>query len=178
VITNCSNNYGPYQYPEKLIPLVINRAINGAQLPVYGDGKNIRDWLYVEDHCEAIWRVLKKGRTGETYIVGGDTQPTNLEVVEKICELLDQRFLSSKNAPHRRLIEFVPDRPGHDFRYAMDISKIKQELGWLPKHSFKLGLEKTIDWYLSNPEWVKEIQQKQGYKEWMSTNYADRGENI
>jgi len=178
VITNCSNNYGPYQYPEKLIPLVINRAINGAQLPVYGDGKNIRDWLYVEDHCEAIWRVLKKGRTGETYIVGGDTQPTNLEVVEKICELLDQRFPSSKNAPHRRLIEYVPDRPGHDFRYAMDISKIKQELGWLPKHSFKLGLEKTIDWYLSNPEWVKEIQQKQGYKEWMSTNYADRGENI
>jgi dTDP-glucose 4,6-dehydratase len=174
-ITNCSNNYGPYQYPEKLIPLMIINALNGKKLPIYGDGKNIRDWLYVEDHCEAICQVLKKGKAGETYIVGGNNQPTNLEVVETICKLIDQHLPKSKFVPHQSLIKFVPDRPGHDFRYAMDISKINGELGWQPKHSFELGLEKTVDWYLSNSEWVKVIQEKQGYQNWIGENYSARG---
>jgi dTDP-glucose 4,6-dehydratase len=175
-ITNCSNNYGPYQFPEKLIPLMIINAINGKKLPIYGDGQNIRDWLYVEDHCAAIWRVLTDGIKGETYLVGGDTQPTNLEVVETICELLDRRLPKSKFNPHQSLIEFVADRPGHDFRYAMDINKINSELGWKPKHSFELGLEKTVDWYLSNLEWIESIQDKQGYQDWIGENYSRRGE--
>jgi dTDP-glucose 4,6-dehydratase len=174
-ITNCSNNYGPYQYPEKLIPLMIINAVNGKRLPIYGDGKNIRDWLYVEDHCEAVYQVLKKGKEGETYIVGGNTQPTNLEVVETICNLIDQHFPKSKFIPHKSLIEFVPDRPGHDFRYAIDISKINRELGWQPRHSFELGLEKTVNWYLSNNEWIKSIQEKQVYQDWIGVNYSARG---
>jgi len=175
-ITNCSNNYGPYQYPEKLIPLMIINALNGKKLPIYGDGQNIRDWLYVEDHCEAICRVLENGKEGETYIVGGNTQPTNLEVVETICDLIDQHKPKSKFVPHQSLIEFVPDRPGHDFRYAMDISKITRELGWQPNHSFDLGLEKTVTWYLSNPEWINSIQKKKNFQDWIGVNYSTRGD--
>jgi dTDP-glucose 4,6-dehydratase len=176
-ITNCSNNYGPYQYPEKLVPLMIINAEIGEKLPIYGDGMNIRDWLYVEDHCEAIWHVLREGKEGQTYIVGGNTQPTNLEVVETICDILDQRLPKSKNIPHRSLIEFVVDRPGHDFRYAMDISKISRELGWSPKYTFKSGLEKTIDWYLSNPDWINTIKEKSAYRTWIGNNYSSRGES-
>jgi dTDP-glucose 4,6-dehydratase len=176
-ITNCSNNYGPYQYPEKLIPLVINNAINGEKIPIYGDGKNIRDWLYVKDHCEAIREVLINGQDGETYLVGGNSQPTNLEVVETICDLLDHKLPESKYIPHRSLIEFVADRPGHDFRYAMDVSKINKELGWSPKYTFKSGLENTVDWYLSNPHWVKSIGAKSSYKDWIGKNYSSRGES-
>jgi len=176
-ITNCSNNYGPYQYPEKLIPLVINNAVNGEKLPIYGEGKNIRDWLYVEDHCEAIRAVLKYGQAGETYLVGGNTQPTNLEVVETICDLLDLKLPESKYIPHRSLIEFVTDRPGHDFRYAMEISKINRELGWAPKYSLKSGLEKTINWYLSNLDWTNTIKTKSSYQDWVTKNYSLRGES-
>ena len=176
-ITNCSNNYGPYQYPEKLVPLMILNAINGLSLPVYGDGQNIRDWLYVEDHCKAIWLVLEKGELGETYLVGGNSQPANIEVVEKICEILEQCLPSKGNVPYLSQIEFVGDRPGHDFRYDVDINKIYQELGWEPKYSFESGLEITIKWYLDNSEWVASIQDKQIYKEWIGDNYEERGEN-
>jgi dTDP-glucose 4,6-dehydratase len=176
-ITNCSNNYGPYQYPEKLIPLVIINAVNGQKLPIYGDGKNIRDWLYVEDHCEAIRAVLRNGKDGETYLVGGNTQPTNIEVVETICDLLDQKLPESKYIPHRSLIQFVTDRPGHDFRYAMEISKINRELGWAPKYSLKSGLEKTVNWYLSNIDWIYTIKAKSSYQDWVRKNYSSRGES-
>ncbi len=176
-ITNCSNNYGPYQYPEKLVPLMILNAINGLSLPVYGDGQNIRDWLYVEDHCKAIWLVLEKGELGETYLVGGNSQPANIEVVEKICEILEQCLPSKGNVPYLSQIEFVGDRPGHDFRYDVNINKIYKELGWEPKYSFESGLEKTIKWYLDNSEWVASIQDKQIYKEWIGDNYEERGEN-
>ena len=175
-ITNCSNNYGPYQYLEKLIPLVINNAMSGEKLPIYGDGKNIRDWLYVEDHCEAIYEVLKSGQDGETYLVGGNSQPTNLEVVVAICDLLDHKLPESKYTPHKSLVEYVTDRPGHDFRYAMDINKIRQELEWSPKYTFKSGLEKTVDWYLSNQEWIDTIKAKGSYKDWIGENYTSRGE--
>ncbi|OGO64035.1 MAG: dTDP-glucose 4,6-dehydratase, partial [Chloroflexi bacterium RBG_19FT_COMBO_47_9] len=150
-ITNCSNNYGPYQFPEKLIPLMILNAQDGKTLPIYGDGGQIRDWLFVEDHCEAIWTVLRKGRLGQTYNIGGGSQPTNLEIVQHLCAAMDELLPHSPFCPHSSLMRFVPDRPGHDRRYAIDFTKIKTQLGWQPKQSLGTGLQKTIEWYLSNP---------------------------
>jgi len=151
VTTNCSNNYGPHQYPEKLIPLMIANALAAKPLPVYGDGKNVRDWLYVTDHCDAIRLVLEKGRLGETYNIGGESERANNDVVQTLCRLLD-KIKPRKGAPYESLISYVKDRPGHDRRYAMDISKIRRELGWRPKESFESGLEKTVQWYVQNLE--------------------------
>jgi dTDP-glucose 4,6-dehydratase len=157
VTTNCSNNYGPFQFPEKLIPLVINRALNGETLPVYGDGSNVRDWLHVADHCAAIQRVLEAGVPGETYNVGGDSERRNIEVVRTICQLLDQLTPRADGVARETQITFVRDRPGHDQRYAIDASKIATELGWRPAHSFEQGLEETIRWYLDNREWTDRV---------------------
>lgn len=159
LITNCSNNYGPYQFPEKLIPLMIINAINGNPLPVYGAGKNIRDWLYVLDHCEAIFTVLNKGKVGQTYNIGGGNEIKNLEVVEMICHFLDKLLPQKKSKSYENLINFVEDRPGHDFRYAIDSTKINLKLGWYPKESFESGLEKTIKWYIKNKTWWSSIFQ-------------------
>ena len=156
-IINCSNNYGPFQFPEKLMPLVIISAIRENSLPVYGTGKNIRDWLYVEDHCRAIYNVLLNGKNGDTYNVGGGEEKTNLEVVNNICDILDDMYPSENLKSYKELIKFVEDRPGHDFRYAIDYSKLKNELSWQPKESFNSGLRKTIDWYLKNLDWIKNI---------------------
>jgi dTDP-glucose 4,6-dehydratase len=173
-ITNCSNNYGPYQFPEKLVPLMITNAMDGKPLPIYGDGGQIRDWLYVEDHCEAIWMVLRKGRSGQTYNIGGGSQPTNLQVIQHLCSSLDELLPQSPSVPHSSLMRFVPDRPGHDRRYAIDISKINSELGWQPRQSLGSGLHKTIQWYLSNPEWVAAIRQQHDYQQWLARNYDKR----
>jgi dTDP-glucose 4,6-dehydratase len=173
-ITNCSNNYGPYQFPEKLIPLMISNALKGLPLPIYGDGKQIRDWLYVEDHCHAIREVIKAGKPGETYIVGGNTQPTNLLVVNTLCEILDECLPNSAYAPHETLIDFVADRPGHDRRYAMNISKINKDLGWTPQCSLSDGLMKTVEWYIENQDWVEAIGKQRNYQEWIDKNYAAR----
>lgn len=175
-ISNCSNNYGPYQYPEKLIPLTILNATEGKPLPIYGDGNQVRDWLFVEDHCKAIELILDKGATGETYNIGGDVQPTNLEVVEQICTILDDLLSYSSYRPHRSLIDFVPDRPGHDRRYAMDNSKIRVTLGWQPAHTFDQGLEHTVAWYLDNMAWVKKIQKKENYQAWVTSHYGEQGQ--
>jgi dTDP-glucose 4,6-dehydratase len=172
-LTNCSNNYGPYQFPEKLIPLMILNAVRGKPLPIYGDGKQIRDWLYVDDHCKAIRLVLEKGKPGETYNIGGGNQPTNIEVVQQICALLDEEFDTS-GAPHTRLITRVPDRPGHDRRYAMDIQKIHTELGWSPQHDLGSGLRETVAWYLDHPAWVKNMLEQNEYQTWMDKNYKER----
>jgi len=155
--TNCSNNYGPYQFPEKLIPLMILKARRGEPLPIYGDGGNVRDWLYVEDHCRAIWRVLEAGAPGEVYNVGGNSERTNLEVIETLCALLDERLPESPHRPHAQLKTFVTDRPGHDRRYAIDASKLRRELGWEPAHSFETGLARTLDWYLAHDAWCQRI---------------------
>ena len=151
LISNCSNNYGPYQFPEKLIPLMILKALSGAPLPIYGDGSNVRDWLYVTDHAEALWRILTAGRPGETYNVGGRNERTNLEVVHRITEIMDR--LRPNHAPHDRLITFVTDRPGHDARYAIDASKLESELDWRADHDFESGIETTVHWYLENQAW-------------------------
>jgi len=178
-MTNCSNNYGPQQFPEKLIPLMVLNAIEGKPLPIYGDGAQIRDWLYVEDHCEAIWLVIRKGKPGESYNIGGGSQPKNIEVVEHLCAALDEALPTSVNVPHTSLIRFVTDRPGHDRRYAIDISKIKGQLGWQPRQSLGSGLQKTVEWYLGHPEWLAAIRQQQEYQTWMERNYAERGrENL
>jgi dTDP-glucose 4,6-dehydratase len=169
--TNCSNNYGPYQFPEKLIPLMIHNAVNGKALPVYGDGQNVRDWLYVTDHCDAILTVLEGGRTGETYNVGGLNEQKNLDVVNILCAILDE--LHPAGAPHSRLITYVRDRPGHDRRYAIDCRKLQRELGWKPRESFATGIRKTIEWYLSNPKWVEKVVSGE-YREWIKGNYASR----
>ncbi len=174
-LTNCSNNYGPHQFPEKLIPLVILNALQGKPLPVYGDGQQVRDWLYVEDHCEAILLVLKQGKAGETYNLGGGNQPTNLSIVETLCDLLDRLAPDSPHRPHRRLITYVPDRPGHDRRYAMDSTRIADRLGWKPAHDLQQGLESTVRWYLENNAWTERIQKEQDYQGWIETNYANRG---
>ncbi|WP_199193320.1 dTDP-glucose 4,6-dehydratase [Blastopirellula marina] len=158
--TNCSNNYGPYQFPEKLIPLMILNALSGKPLPVYGDGKNIRDWLYVEDHCTAIATVLEKGRLGETYNVGGNSERTNLDIVHTICDSLDAISPMEDGSSRRNLIKFVTDRPGHDRRYAIDCSKLTSELGWEPQETLETGMSKTIRWYLDNPEWLAIVQAK------------------
>jgi dTDP-glucose 4,6-dehydratase len=157
VTTNCSNNYGPYQFPEKLIPLVIAKAIAGEPLPIYGDGMNVRDWLYVGDHCSAIRAVLERGRVGETYNVGGDAERPNIEVVNTICALLDERRPREDGKPRNSQITYVRDRPGHDRRYAIDASKLKSELGWAPAHSFEQGIADTVDWYLDNQPWVQRV---------------------
>src|SRR5690606_34585189 len=155
--TNCSNNYGPFQFPEKLIPLVILKALAGEPLPVYGDGRNVRDWLYVKDHCAAIRRVLEAGRVGETYNVGGDAERQNIEVVKAICALLDQRRPRADGQPRESQITFVKDRPGHDRRYAIDASKLRDELGWTPAYTFERGIAETVDWYLDNQPWVQRV---------------------
>jgi dTDP-glucose 4,6-dehydratase len=170
--TNCSNNYGPYHFPEKLIPLVILNAVNGKPLPIYGKGDNIRDWLYVDDHARALRLVLEKGRPGETYNIGGWNEKTNLEVVHAICAILDE--LHPQGAPHASLITYVQDRPGHDRRYAIDASKIARELGWKPQETFATGLRKTVEWYLANTDWVKAVVSGE-YQKWISTHYGGKG---
>jgi len=159
IITNCSNNYGPFHFPEKLIPLMILNALQGKALPVYGDGQQIRDWLFVEDHARALYRVLTQGRVGETYNIGGHNEKTNLEVVQTLCELLEQLVPTKPSGivEYRQLITFVPDRPGHDLRYAIDASKMANELGWKPEESFETGLRKTVQWYLDNTEWWQQV---------------------
>jgi dTDP-glucose 4,6-dehydratase len=176
LITNCSNNYGPHQFPEKLIPLVILNALEGSSLPIYGDGQQVRDWLFIEDHCEALLLVLRRGKVGETYNIGGDNQLANLDLVHRLCAILDELKPDSKWAPHESLIRFVEDRPGHDRRYAMDIRKIQTQLGWEPRHSLPDGLRKTVEWYLSHSEWVDAIRQNPQYREWLDQNYASRSE--
>ena len=156
-LTNCSNNYGPYQFPEKLIPVIILNALAGRPIPVYGDGENVRDWLFVADHCSAIERVIEKGRLGETYNVGGNGERTNIEIVRTLCSLLDERRPDSAHRPHERLIKFVQDRPGHDRRYAIDIRRIHGELGWQPSVDLVGGLAKTVDWYLAHLDWCEAV---------------------
>ena len=167
--TNCSNNYGPFHFPEKLIPLVISRALAGEALPIYGDGKQVRDWLYVVDHCKAIMQVLAKGRLGECYNIGGWNEKTNLEVVHTLCEMLDR--VKPKAKSYKEQITFVKDRPGHDRRYAMDARKIEKELGWKPEETFESGVQKTVDWYLNNAKWVEDVTSG-NYKNWVATQYG------
>jgi dTDP-glucose 4,6-dehydratase len=171
--TNCSNNYGPYQFPEKLIPLMIQRALAGEPLPVYGDGRNVRDWLYVLDHCEGVRIVLERGRPGETYNIGGNSEKKNIDVVNLLCRVLDELRPRSAGG-YAELIDFVKDRPGHDRRYAIDASKLKRELGWQPTESFASGLRKTVQWYLDNQAWAGEVTSG-AYRNWIAANYATRG---
>ena len=172
VTTNCSNNYGPYHFPEKLIPLLIVNALAGKPLPVYGDGMQVRDWLYVKDHCAAIREVLARGRVGETYNVGGWNEKPNLEIVHTVCGLLDE-FRAHADGPYKRLVTHVQDRPGHDRRYAIDARKIERELGWRPAETFETGMRKTVRWYLDNAAWVERVQNG-AYREWVSANYERR----
>ena len=172
LITNCSNNYGPRQFPEKLIPLVVCRALKREPLPVYGDGSNIRDWLHVEDHCEAISLVLRQGKVGSTYNIGGRAERNNLDVVKGICQALD-KLRPHADGPYAELIRFVTDRPGHDFRYAMNCHKLEQELGWTPRHSFEEGLTATVRWYLEHQEWINNVLSGE-YQQWVAVNYARR----
>jgi dTDP-glucose 4,6-dehydratase len=174
IITNCSNNYGPYQFPEKLIPLMIANALQGKALPVYGDGQQIRDWLYVGDHANALRVVLERGRVGETYNVGGGNQRSNLEVVTTLCALLDELVPESKFKPHVQLVKYVTDRPGHDRRYAIDARKLEGELGWRAGESFETGLRKTVEWYLANAAWVESVTSG-SYQQWVKQNYGSRG---
>ena len=169
--TNCSNNYGPYQFPEKLIPLMILNGCQGKPLPVYGDGQNVRDWLYVADHCRAIRAVLADGRSGETYNIGGCSEKKNLDIVGMVCALLDESRPHDPVIPHSRLITFVKDRPGHDRRYAMDACKIERELNWHPRETFETGIRKTVSWYLEHEEWVREVTSG-SYRQWMAKHYA------
>ncbi|WP_151447506.1 dTDP-glucose 4,6-dehydratase [Lacisediminimonas profundi] len=171
--TNCSNNYGPYHFPEKLIPLIITNALSGKDLPIYGDGQQVRDWLYVGDHCAAIRRVLEAGRTGEVYNIGGWNEKANLDVVHTLCELLDTLSPRADGKSYREQITYVTDRPGHDRRYAIDARKIERELGWKPAETFETGLRKTVQWYLSHQEWVANVQSG-AYLKWVETNYGQR----
>ncbi len=183
-LSNCSNNYGPCHFPEKLIPLAILNALEGKPLPVYGDGQNVRDWLYVEDHCEAIWLILQAGKAGETYNIGGECEKTNIDVVHAVCDVLEELHpskdtpaLRSQRSPARTykdLITFVADRPGHDRRYAINCDKIKQQLGWKPRHDFVQGLRQTVAWYLSHPDWVAQVRSGE-YRTWLEKNYGGRG---
>jgi dTDP-glucose 4,6-dehydratase len=174
LMTNCSNNYGPCHFPEKLIPLIISNALNGRELPVYGDGRNVRDWLYVVDHCAALLAVLEKGRVGQTYNVGGNSEKPNIEVVETVCDLLDQKVgLLADGQSRRSLIRFVKDRPGHDRRYAIDATKIRAELGWVPTVTFEQGIATTIDWYLNNRQWVDQVVNG-SYREYYERMYGSR----
>ncbi len=172
IITNSSNNYGPYQFPEKLIPLIILNALSGKQLPVYGTGNNVRDWLYVEDHCRALWELIQKGKLGETYNIGSNNEWKNIEIVEEICRLLAEETGKDMD-DYLNLIAFVEDRPGHDKRYAIDASKIKNETKWRPLEDFRTGLRKTIRWYLENQEWVEKVKTGE-YLQWMELNYNHR----
>lgn len=171
--TNCSNNYGPYHFPEKLIPLMIVNALAGKPLPVYGDGQQIRDWLYVKDHCSAIRRVLEAGKTGEVYNVGGWNEKPNLEIVNRVCTLLDELRPRADGKPYAEQITYVTDRPGHDRRYAIDARKLERELGWKPAETFESGIRKTVAWYLDNQEWVQNVQSG-SYRDWVEKNYAGR----
>jgi dTDP-glucose 4,6-dehydratase len=168
-LSNCSNNYGPYQFPEKLIPLMILNALEKKALPVYGDGKNVRDWLYVDDHCSAIWEIIRHGRDGETYNIGGDCELENIKLVEMICDAVDAQTENS-DGKSRELITFVKDRPGHDQRYAIDATKIKTELGWSPKTPVETGILSTINWYLENENWVNRVRSG-AYREWIQQQY-------
>jgi dTDP-glucose 4,6-dehydratase len=176
VTTNCSNNYGPYQFPEKLIPLAIHRALAGKAIPVYGDGKNIRDWLHVSDHCAAIERVLSYGRLGETYNIGASCEKPNIEIVRRICAILDEERPRDDGKPYAQQISFIKDRPGHDLRYGIDASKIRSELGWKPKEGFETGLRKTVNWYLANQEWVRNVAAG-AYHDWIAVQYSGNTEN-
>lgn len=171
IITNCSNNYGPYQFPEKLIPLMIMNIIEEKPLPVYGTGANVRDWLYVEDHCDALITAFEKGRPGETYNIGGGAEKKNIEIVTLLCDMLDS-VLGRPEGTNRKLITFVKDRLGHDFRYAIDSSKIRNELGWTPANSFEEAIKKTVDWYIKNQKWVERVRSGE-YRKWLETNYGD-----
>ena len=173
-ISNCSNNYGPYQFPEKLLPLITLNALEGKALPVYGDGLNVRDWLYVRDHCTAIWTIMNDGKRGETYNVGGDSEMENIRIVEMICDILDDLPVSALDKPRRELIAFVKDRPGHDRRYAIDCTKLRDELGWNAEESFETGIQKTIVWYLDNRKWVDRVLSGD-YKAWMEAQYGAVG---
>jgi len=169
--TNCSNNYGPYQFPEKLIPLTILHAMQGKPIPVYGDGQNVRDWLFVEDHCAAIRNVLSHGRVGETYNIGGRSEKPNLEIIRAICAVLDELRPRDAMVPHSKLITFVQDRPGHDRRYAMDTHKIERELGWRPRETLETGIRKTVQWYLAHEAWIREVTSG-SYRQWIATQYS------
>jgi dTDP-glucose 4,6-dehydratase len=169
--TNCSNNYGPYQFPEKLIPLMILNARAGKSLPVYGDGQNVRDWIFVVDHCDAVRAVLARGKPGETYNIGGRSEKPNLEIVDSVCALLDEACPDDPVVPHKKLITFVKDRPGHDRRYAIDGRKIERELQWAPRETFESGIRKTVQWYLQNDEWVKEVASGD-YLKWIAAHYS------
>jgi len=171
MVTNCSNNYGPYQFPEKLVPLVIHNALSGKDLPVYGDGQQVRDWLYVSDHCAALRRVLEAGRPGESYAIGGNAEMTNLAVIRSICASLDLLRPLPGERPHADQIAFVRDRPGHDRRYAIDASKLERELGWKPQTGFEEGLRRTVEWYLANSSWVESVTSGQ-YRDWIARQYA------
>ena len=173
LITNCSNNYGPFQFPEKLLPLMITNALDGKPLPVYGDGQQIRDWLFVADHCRALEAVLARGRVGETYNIGGGNQRSNLEVVRMVCDLLDELVPASPHRPHGQLIQFVTDRPGHDRRYAIDAAKIERELGWQAAESFDSGLRQTVEWYLAHRAWTADVTSG-AYRHWIEQNYGGR----
>jgi len=171
-ISNCSNNYGPYQFPEKLIPLMTLNAIEGKPLPVYGDGKNVRDWLYVEDHCEAIWTIMNSGKRGDTYNIGGDMEVENIVIVQLICDIVDEMCGPSTSGSRRELITYVTDRPGHDRRYAIDFTKLHTKLNWLPEESFESGLRKTVAWYIHNKEWVDRIRSGE-YLSWIKEHYGE-----
>ncbi|WP_035276018.1 dTDP-glucose 4,6-dehydratase [Desulfogranum japonicum] len=174
LLTNCSNNYGPYQFPEKLIPLIMNNALTGKPLPVYGDGKNVRDWLYVQDHCEAILEVIERGTLGESYNIGGHNEKQNIEIVRLLCDMLDEKVGPCHTGkPRRDLITFVTDRKGHDRRYAIDAGKIEAQLGWTPKFTFEQGIDKTVDWYLENREWLEGVMDG-SYQQYYQTMYGNR----
>jgi dTDP-glucose 4,6-dehydratase len=171
-VTNCSNNYGPLQFPEKLIPLIISNIVDRKPLPVYGKGENVRDWLYVGDHCEAIWTVIQKGEVGETYNIGGHNEKKNIEVVHELIRIVAQETGESASEL-QKLITYVTDRPGHDARYAIDASKLSRELGWTPKETFETGMQKTVRWYLENKQWVEEVRSGD-YRMWIEQNYGSR----
>jgi len=170
-ISNCSNNYGPYQFPEKLLPLMILNGLEGKSLPVYGDGRNVRDWLFVRDHCTAIWEIMKRGKRGETYNIGGNHEMENIGLVEMICDILDGIQKPEAKESRRELIAFVKDRPGHDRRYAIDSTKLNRELGWVPKESLETGIRKTIQWYIDNREWVNRVRSGE-YQSWIKEQYG------
>ena len=175
ITTRCSNNYGPRQFPEKLIPVLVLNGLRGEPLPVYGDGGNVRDWLYVDDHCDALWEVLSKGTPGETYNIGGDCEMANLDLVHAVCKVMDRVRPGSRFVPHSELIEFVADRPGHDRRYAIDASRTRQRLGWKPREDFESGLGKTVEWYLENSDWLGQVTSGE-YHNWIQRNYGSRAQ--
>jgi dTDP-glucose 4,6-dehydratase len=177
-VTNCSNNYGPYQHPEKLIPHMVLNGMEGKPLPLYGDGQQVRDWLYVQDHAEAVWLVLRKGTPGQTYNVGGAGEYPNEEVVRRVCALLDEMAPDCLGRRRLSLVEYVADRPGHDRRYAMDAAKISRELGWHPRHLLDAGLRETVQWYLDHPAWVKAARDKPSYQAWLDQNYSERSRSL